>query len=252
MVAKISEGVLSSVANFVLFQLFFLGAGGSSKTSRAGYAAIDEAIKNLETVNYQTIKQSLIYLKRQGLISSLLEPEITTAGRKKLTAVIPQYHKNRIWDKVIYLITYDIPEIKRGMRNRLREQLIQLGAAALQGSVWLTPYNPRQILKEFCEQVGFKGEIIVSCIGKNGYIGSEDLKSLINRVYKLNEVNSLYSDFIGKYGKLGQWKEDKLNAAVQYLSILKRDPQLPFELLPNDWVGDEAYKLYRRLTKFTG
>lgn len=242
---KVSEGLLASVANLVLFQLFLIGAGGSGKTSRTGYTMFAEAEKNLETVNYQTIKQALAYLKRKGLIRSLIEPVITVAGRKRLAASIPQYLENRTWDKVIYLITYDVPEANRRFRDKLRSLLVKLGAASLQGSVWLTPYNPQAILKEFSQKAGFAGEIIVSCIGKDGYIGNENIKALINRVYQLEELNNLYLDFITKYGKSLRRKKDKWHAAVSYLSILQQDPQLPFELLPKDWAGDEAYKIYR-------
>lgn len=246
---KVSEGLLATVTDVVLFQLYLIGAGGQGKTSRTGYAAFDEAAKNLETVNYQTIKQALIYLKRKGLIRSLIEPVITEAGRKRLAVSIPNYQKNRTWDKVLYLITYDIPESKRLIRNQLRKQLLKLGAGYLQGSVWLTPYNPQEILRDFSQKAGFAGEIIVSCIGKDGYIGNEDIKALVNRVYRLDEINQLYLDFISKYGKTLRRKKDKWSAAVLYLSILQQDPQLPFELLPKDWAGDEAYKIYRDLTK---
>lgn len=246
---KISEGLLASVTNLLLYQLFLIGAGDGGKTSRSAYAAFDEASKNLETVNYQTLKQALAYLKRKGLIKSMLEPVITEAGKKRLASTLPQYQKNRIWDKVIYLITYDVPEAKRLIRNQLRKQLGRIGAASLQASVWLTPYNPQQILKEFSQKEDFEGEIIVSCIGKDGYIGNEDIKTLISRIYKLEEINQFYLDFVGKYGKSLRRKKDKLNAAVLYLSILKWDPQLPFALLPDDWAGEQAFQVYTSLLR---
>ena len=34
-----------------------------------------------------------------------------------------------------------------------------------------------------------------------------------------------------------------------YLSILKRDPQLPFKLLPGNWFGDEAFYLAQKVRK---
>ncbi|MBU1327173.1 hypothetical protein KKB64_04890 [Patescibacteria group bacterium] len=35
--------------------------------------------------------------------------------------------------------------------------------------------------------------------------------------------------------------------ATRYLSILRDDPQLPFQLLPDNWLGLKAYQLYRKI-----
>jgi len=238
---KISEGLLATVTDLLLFQFYLIGASvGKSKTSRDAYLMLDEATQDFRSVNYQTIKQTFAYLKRKGLIRSLLEPVITEEGKKRLAAVVPQYIEKRTWDKVLYLITYDIPETKRKWRDKLRLTLKSLGAGCLQASVWITPYNPQKILQDFSQRLGFEGEIIISCIGKDGYIGTESIQELIQRVYRLEEINGEYLQFLEKYGNNKISKKDKWRAAVSYLSILGRDPQLPLALLVKDWAGDRA------------
>jgi len=245
-VLNLTEGLLSTATDLLLMQFFIFGASlGKGKTSRGAYRVIQEASKDLEELNYQTLKQSFVHLKRKGLIRSLKEPIITQLGKQRLNSLVPEYQHQRTWDKVIYLVTYDIQETKRVYRNKLRDVLKKLGAAPLQASVWLTPYNPEKILREFSSTPGFIGEIIVSCVGKDGYIGEEQLGDLIYRIYNLDKINQRYQQFIEEY-KQGH---DKWNAAVLYLSILKDDPQLPFELLADDWVGDQAYLIYKNLTK---
>lgn len=240
---------MASATDLLLLQLYFAGSLlGKGRTSLGAHQALDEAAAELEIINYQTLKRALINLKRQGLVRSLREPIITQQGKKRLTRLIPHYQKNRIWDKVLYLIAYDIPETKRRFRNKLRQLLESTGGGLLQASVWITPYNPQIFLKEFTQTPGFSGEIIVSCVGKDGYIGSEDIKSLINRVYRLESINQKYLNFIEKFNSPSGEKRHNSSAAVHYLSILKMDPQLPFELLPSDWAGDEAHDLYCRLT----
>lgn len=245
-VFKLSEGLLSSVTDLLLLQFYIFGAViGKGKTSRGAYRAVEEATKELEEFNYQTLKQTFDHLKRKGFIRSLQEPIITQLGKQRLNNVVPQYQSQRTWDKTIYLVTYDIQETKRLYRNMLREILQKLGAAPLQASVWLTPYNPQRILKKFSLTPGFAGEIVVSCVGKDGYIGEEQLGDLIYRIYHLDKINQRYQQFIDQY----EQHHDKWNAAVLYLSILKDDPQLPFDLLPDDWCGDEAYKIYSNLLR---
>ncbi len=37
----------------------------------------------------------------------------------------------------------------------------------------------------------------------------------------------------------------------EYLSIVRNDPQLPFELLQDGYLGDEAYLVYKNLINST-
>ena len=99
------------------------------------------------------IKNSFYQLKRQGLIVYGLRlwqtPQITQAGKEKLKRLLPHYNNKRIWDKRLYLVSYDIPNSKKAVRDNLRQILKTLGCGLLQESVWLTPYNPKEVLKNF-------------------------------------------------------------------------------------------------------
>lgn len=244
---RVSEGLLSTMTDFLLFQIFMLGAlPGKGKTSRGAYQAIRQTYDTLDDINYGTVKNAISHLKRKGLVRIFKEPEITCAGKKRLKTLFPVYQSKRPWDGHVYLIAYDIPEKKRHIRNKLRGSLKKLGAGFLQASVWLTPYNLTKILQDFSKSDDFEGEIIVSCIGKDGYIGEESLNNLIKRVYNLDGLNYEYSAFIKEF-KFSLKPADKWYAAVSYLSILENDPQLPWELLPNNWLGDKAYLLYKKV-----
>jgi len=245
-ILRASEGLLSTVTDLILYQFLFVGSiGGGGKTSKAVYRAVREADDALYDINYQTIKRSLAYLKKKGWIRTLKEPVITAEGQKRLRSKIPVYQTERTWDGHIYLITYDIPEEEKRTRDKLREILTKVGAGMLQASVWLTPYNPEKILQEFHQETGEAGEIIVSCIGKDGYIGKKTIKELISRVYNLSQLNLDYKNFIASFK--GKKKVQSWQAAASYLCILQEDPQLPWELLPNDWLGDKAYFLYKKV-----
>ena len=116
----------------------------------------------------------------------------------------------------------------------------KLGCGLLQNSVWLTPYNPKNTLRDFIEEKNLSGAIIVSDIGKDGSIGEENIDELIRRVYRLNELNLRYKELINL---IEEKKLNKIQAKFQYLNILQDDPQLPFEILPSDWLGDKAFYL---------
>jgi len=243
---------VSTVADLVLFQFFFLGASiGKSASPPDIWRAYNEASDAMEGIDYKTFYNAFYRLKRKGLIETLkdeayFKPQITKQGRRRLQGIISQYKKKRPWDKRLYLVIYDVVEERRELRDDLREMLKKIGCAHLQDSVWLTPYNPKGILETFVEEKSLHGAIIISDTGSDGAVGDRSLKELIRDIYDLNDLNDRYKSFLYEFSKT---KKDASadTLASHYLSILKDDPQLPFELLPTDWRGDEAYELYEEV-----
>jgi len=211
----------------------------SGQTWRAKIAAD----RFLNSLNYNVIKNAFQTARKRGWAQTVRRnapPKITAEGRRRLASAIPVYDERRVWDERIHLITYDIPEQKRNDRWRLREHLIKIGCGKLQESVWLTPYNPIDTLRKFIQERRLVGNVIISDIGKDGSLGEEDIRGLVARVYHLEELNALYSQWMDKVSEIRAI--DQL-ALIQYLGILKKDPQLPFPLLPSWWKGEEAYCL---------
>lgn len=249
---KITNGILGTLTDFVLFNLFFLSEYASSFDRRAIDKSISLAHEDLHEINYQKIRETLYNLKRRGFIKSLklelYEEIITQKGKERIKAQLPEYKESRPWDKRIYLITYDIPEKGRNKRDILRNFLKRIDAAYLQRSTWLSVYNPKQLIKEFIEDNGIPGQVLVSDLGPDGSIGEENLKGLIARVYDLEEVNEKYEQFLCQFKDYKKLKVQRQREAIfNFLKILKEDPQLPFSLLPTDWKGEKAYLLYLKI-----
>lgn len=245
-ISEVTDGLIGTAVNGVLYWMYVAGESvGKSKTSYGAYQMFHGADEALRDFNYGSFKHILTTLRRQGYISkkkanSKLEILITQKGKERIRAITPLYHHNRPWDGYLYLISYDIPEERHQSRNLLRQYLKRQGCALLQESLWLTPYNPRQILDEFASEHQINGTILVSKLGQDGAIGDEKLAMLLERVYHLSELNKRYIQFI---------YEAKQKTMLQfalvshYDRILKDDPQLPFALVPADWQGDAAYQI---------
>lgn len=255
-VTRISEGLFEKLVDLVLAQLFLLVEGAIGLGDRVGadgvWEAFHRAERDLEKINYQSIKNTIYYLKRRGLITyfkeeKVLKPILTRQGKRRLTSILPVYIKNRLWDGKLYLVTYDIAEKYKAVRDLFREHLKRIGARMFQQSVWLITYDPTDVLADFINTRRLEGSAIISCFGKDGNIGSEDVKSLVTRVYKLDELNKRYVEFIERFSS-SKTKISIAKVAFSFYSILQDDPQLPFELLPDDWKGDEAYKLFKKIT----
>lgn len=249
-VLSLTRGVFSALGDFLVFYFLMMEHQvGKSKTSRGVWQAYYEAEADFQNYKEHTFRSSVYSLKKKNLIRFSSQEnkqtiEITETGRKKLTGLLPQYEQKRIWDNKLYLVTYDISEDRKKDREFLRNQIKQLGMGMLQKSVWITPYNPKEILKEFLKDRYLSGSVIISDIGKDGAIGEYDLRELITKVYQLEKISQRYEEFINKTKNLirpNPWLK------LEYLSILKDDPQLPFELLSSWWKGEEAYKIYQCL-----
>lgn len=240
------EGLFSYVTDVALWMTIFT-AELSLPQSASGqvWRAQISADRFLREWNYETIKTAIANARRQRLLKPIkrgrhANPEITEAGKRRLASMLPMYDEKRVWDGRMHLITYDIPERKRHDRDALRDIIRQLGAGRLQDSVWITPYNPVDILRKTIEEHRLSGSVIVSDLGKDGTIGEENLESLVVRVWNLDKLNNRYEKWLQEYDhtdRLDQW------LVTGYLSILRDDPQLPFSLLPKWWKGNKAWRL---------
>lgn len=247
---QLSEGLLRTTTDVILYTFFLTCASaGKSKTSIGTHQAFNEAQTALQDFNYDGIKRTLTQLKHQGFVTYrrkyLKETiAITKEGKERLEQLLPKYHKIRTWDNRMYLITYDVPETRKYNRDILRRHRRHIGAAMLQESVWITPYNPRETLRSFLENEGLSEIVIVSDLGKDAIIGEIDLLTLVRQLYQLDKLNDRYKSYIEIYESE---KHINLAGCSRYLSILRDDPQLPFPLLSKDWLGEEAHKLAAKL-----
>ncbi|OQX50951.1 hypothetical protein B5M47_02445 [candidate division CPR3 bacterium 4484_211] len=253
LVLELSEGILSSTVDFTLHTLFCSLQLSGGKTARDAWIICQKANKKLEEINYETFKNAFYELKRKGLVKYIEDKEkerarieITELGQQRLANSIPQYFEKRPWDGKIYLITYDIPESRRTLRNKFRESILKkLSCGMLQASVWITPYSPRALIEAWAMEHGAVGMILISELEKDGSFGEFTVEYLLEEVYKLSEVDSRYKAFINKYEKQTTANQTDLN--LDFISCVKADPQLPFELLPPDWASIKAYKIYKKL-----
>ena len=246
---RASGGVVSYLADFLLFVVAYgvelSTAGYGSKAAGKAYA---RATQEFSGVKEKSTLRSLENLKRKGYIKysrGKSDVEITTAGKRRLKRVVPIYEKRRKWDGRLYLITYDIPESKKAIRDYFRDHLKALGCGMLQASVWITPYDPREVLRKFIRYNRLEGDVLVSYVGKGSNIAGIGFKELVHRVYHLNELNKRYIEFLKS--PLEKWP--RYRVAAVFHSILKDDPQLPFGLLPKDWKGGEAFKHFSALSR---
>lgn len=106
-------------------------------------------------------------LARQGYVSvGLLDNEkvfkITEKGKDRLKA--HQVTEDALsipdrWDGRWYLVTFDIPETKKVVRNQLILTLKKHGFTNYAKGLWLIPYNPTRLVASLRKQLKLRSEI---------------------------------------------------------------------------------------------
>ena len=246
---KTGSGIFSYLGDFLLFMTIYgiesCTSGYSASANGRAYArATREFLSIKETASLRNLEK----LRSRGYLSyakGKSDVEITEAGMARLERIIPVYEEQRKWDGRLYLITYDIPEETRLLRNALRDRLRLMGCGMLQKSVWLTPYDPRGVLRNFVFENHLQGKVLISVVGKDSMIGGEDLKNILAYVYHLDQLNERYGKFLSQ--DLEKWPRFKV--ALEFYSILKDDPQLPSSLLIEHWKGEKAFKKFSILLR---
>ena len=162
------------------------------------------------------------------------------------------------WDGKWCLLTYSIPEKKRSLRNKLREKLTWLGYAPLNHATWISPRILRHKLEDLLDSLKIRDYVEIFCAEHLGFSSNQEV---VDRCWDLEGLNQTYADFIAKYEPLLNERKTRLaegngldpsECFVQrfmlvheYRSFPYVDPNLPTELLPDDWLGDQAIQLFR-------
>jgi len=168
---------------------------------------------------------------------------LTSAGRKNLLRDYPLLAlRNKEWDGSWTMVIFDIPEEKRERRDLLREKLLGLGLGMMQKSVYITPYNLSEDIREFLIANRLDEQVYVARTKK---LFAGNPKKLASKIWRLERINEKYQKIITACVEEGSgFKEEEKNKIKSlYLEILVNDPYLPKELLPSDWMGDKARTL---------
>jgi phenylacetic acid degradation operon negative regulatory protein len=154
------------------------------------------------------------------------------------------------WDGKWVVAAFSLPEQQRDLRHAVRTRLRWLGFAPLYDGMWISARpvaaDARRVLAEL--------DVRQSTVLRAEAVGSLDTDTLV-AAWDLDEVRRVYADFTDRFTPLHQriskgliGTTEALVARTEVMDIWRTlpglDPELPAELLPEDWPGAAAHRLF--------
>jgi len=235
-VSEYTSGIATSASDLMLFAVKF-------------NIDLQEAGEAIAEIGLSSFKRSLTHLKSKGLITENKDARtgyvLTEAGEAEIENVAHQYKEERDWDGKVYLINYDLPITKNTIRNAFRDFVRNgLGCGMLQHSLWLTAYDPREKLMNYINENQLDKKLaVVSSMNLETEMYPYQIPLLIEQSFGLSKISDEYKQYISRTeaGEL----DTRSQKIFEFLRVLKTDPQVPYDLIPEDWAGYKAYEIFK-------
>ncbi len=150
-------------------------------------------------------------------------------------------------------------ELESTVRDVLRKELTWLGFGTIAPGVMAHPMADRDSLMGTVQELGVQDGTIILRARRDPWSSEQPLKTLVKECWNLEQVAQDYRHFLDRFRPIWNALEGAMELEPEhcflirtllihdYRRMLLRDPQLPDELLPTDWVGTSARILCRNL-----
>jgi phenylacetic acid degradation operon negative regulatory protein len=197
--------------------------------------------------------------------------KVRSEGRKSYYSLTPRGHtllstgaqrifvrKDATWKGSWNIVTYTIPEEERKTRDTLRRELIWMGYGALSGATMISPYDLTSEVLGLAEQLGVTHRVHIFQAREQGIA---DAKKIVSSCWDLVRIHDMYFEFLKKYQprykdwldrienneniEISEYFVERFLLIHEYRKLPFYDPDLPEELLPEDWLRPKAAALFQ-------
>jgi phenylacetic acid degradation operon negative regulatory protein len=209
-------------------------------------------------VTEKNARQALARVGDQGMIESQRHGRevrwvLTPSGRRLLEAGAERIYRFGMapvsWNGEWLVAHCPVPETHRALRHRLRTELSFEGFGELAASLAVSPHPEREpTLRRVLDQL----DLTAGCVVLRSRTGSAEADlDLAGRAWDLNSLAADYRSFVAAYdGRAVNSPAEEFRATVELVHDWRRfpsiDPELPTDLLPPDWVGTTASRLFHQ------
>jgi len=249
---------------FTLFGEYIVQRGGKIWTSSL------LNLMSLLGLNERAVRSTLSRMSQKGWIKA---KKYGRRSRYSITsrgyALLDEGHQRIFepayvdWDGQWYTAFYSLPEDKRRLRHNLRTKFSWLGFGQLAPGTWISPHDRQVELMSLIKELDVQPHVDVF---SGIYLGPSSIEELVHRCWDLAALEEQYLNFISKHQKqyehyLNQDSRECRSRREElfvrrfwlthdFQSFPLKDPNLPTDLLPDEWIGFAARDLFDRYREF--
>lgn len=208
-------------------------------------------------VTGNALRSALSRMTREGWLATRRNGgtpryRLSPRGRELIEEGIRRiYGRHRAaWDGRWLLVSYSLPEPRRGQRDRLRQGLSFLGLGSLGNGLFISPHDLRPQVDELIRRYGVEREVTVH----HGTLEwPADPAQVVARAWDLDKVADLYAEFLERTRPAlaaADGLDDREAFRRRFLLTHEfrrfpfSDPDLPDALLPSGWAGTMAKETF--------
>ncbi|MCW8881298.1 MAG: phenylacetic acid degradation operon negative regulatory protein PaaX [Sedimenticola sp.] len=168
------------------------------------------------------------------------------------------YPSSKHWDGDWTLVFTGTQGINAKQRAKLRKELTWLGYGIIAPNVYGHPTAPINPTQAILDRVGVTNQVVVLRAHNYDPMYGLGTKGMVRQCFKLSDLEKKYAAFIKHYRSLAKALQNtkqvenedpehcfmlRIMLIHHYRRILLLDPKLPAELLPDNWLGQQAQDL---------
>ncbi|HTU05269.1 MAG TPA: PaaX family transcriptional regulator C-terminal domain-containing protein, partial [Trebonia sp.] len=151
------------------------------------------------------------------------------------------------WDGNWVIVQARIPDSDRRARHVVRTRLAWAGYGSLGPGLWISPHTARE--REAVRVLTDAGVAAGANVFTARRTGLSDARAMVEAAWDLPALDAAYDEFIAEFdGSAPREPGDVLTRQLELVHAWRRfpalDPSLPRELLPDQWSGTAAARLF--------
>jgi len=208
----------------------------------------------VRTSVFRLVKEDWLETIRNGRESSY---RLTGTGFRRLEHAYGKVYQRpaAAWNGTWTFILIPNEHLTVPRRLKLKQELEWEGVRQLTPHLFAHPTIRVEALNDIFDRSGVRGKVISFTGAATDQMGMCVIRELVNGTWNLRQIAGAYKTFERNFGRLKsvlargprlsgwEWLAIRVLLIHSFRRIVLHDPLLPNELLPNPWIGDDAYRL---------
>lgn len=234
--------------------LYYLGYVLPKAGGRFSYEKMLEFLNGYysEPCSIRTLRKEFSILKSKGFFDyktyyNRKVPVLSSDGKLAISPALA-YRKYGPWDGKWRVVVFSVSEHDRKCKNMFVARLDDLKFKKIFKGVYIGPHPVLSVVSRYANELGLRQKCVLFETEKI----DQETKT-IQKIWNVDEINKKYDQFI-------KFANDKIDYGIEnwplvakeiekvFIELYNEDAHLPTEFLPKDWVGDEAYQLFKEVS----